>query len=228
MADSAGGKALKTAIVIGATGLTGRSILRHLVNCEEYDKILVFARRPLDRSDPKIEFHQVDFELLEDWQHLVKGDDLFSALGTTRKQAGSKDNQYRVDYTLQTGVIGAAAQNGTRRLFLVSSPHADTKSPFFYLRMKGELEIFSANQEFKTMVFFKPSIITGDRPDERPAEKLGAAISRRLGTLLPVARGLRPISGDDLGRAMVTCACTDLPIGLHIYEPRDIFDLLES
>ena len=219
---------MNTAIVIGATGVTGRGIVNHLLRCNEYRKVKVFARRPMEQQDARIELHLVDFDQIDEWKHLLNGDDLFSALGTTRKQAGSLDEQYRVDYTLQAEIIEAAAQNGVARLFLVSSPHADSKSPFFYLRMKGELEIFATYQGFKVMVFFKPSIITGDRDEERPGERLGALFSKGLSAILPAAKGLRPISGDLLGQAMVEAAVRNLPLGLHIYEPRDIFKLLES
>ncbi len=143
---------MKTALVIGATGLTGKFITRYLLAAEVYDKVITFTRQAVDEEHPKLTNHVVDFDAVDEWAKLLKGDDLFSALGTTRKQAGSKRAQYKVDYTYQADVISAAAGNGVKRLFLISSPQATPRSPIFYNRMKGELDAFVATQGFDTLV----------------------------------------------------------------------------
>ena len=217
---------MKTAIVIGATGLTGQSITRHLLDSKEYTGVTTFSRRSSELNHPKLTEHIVNFDRVDDWKHLLVGDDLFSALGSTKKQAGSKERQYTVDYTYQANVIKAAAENGVQRLFLVSSPNANSNSLFFYLRMKGELEEFSKIQNFNSCVFFRPSLITGDRPDTRIAEKLAASISTRLEKLISIKSKYRPISGEQLGEAIVNCANSPLKEGLSVIELGKVFKYL--
>jgi len=216
---------MRTAIVIGATGLTGKHITRKLLASKLYAKVTTFSRRPLGYTHPKLASHVVDFEAIPTWADKIRGDDLFAAMGTTLSQAGSKPAQYRVDYTYQAGVIEAAASNGVARLFLVSSPQASTRSPFFYSRMKAELDVFAESLPFSTRVYFRPAIILGDRPDKRPGEKLGGMISAQLATWIPGLQKYKPIKGKTLAKAIVNCACGELAEGTHNYELRDIFEL---
>jgi len=217
---------MNTAIVIGATGITGSHITSELLAREDYEEVIVFSRRPLTIKNPKLVNHQVDFDAIEDWAHLIQGDDLFSAMGTTVKQAGSKDAQYRVDYTYQAGVIESGANNGVKRLFLVSSPQASRHSLMFYTRMKGKLDDFVAKQGYETLVYFKPSIIRGDRPDNRVGEKIGGIVAEKAAEWVPGMAKYQPITGQELGKAIVNCACGELCPGVHTYELDEIFDLL--
>lgn len=217
---------MKTALVIGATGLTGQYITHNLLASDQYDRVIVFSRRALAEKHPKLVNHVVDFDRIEDWADLVTGDDLFCAMGTTLKQAGSKSAQYQVDYGYQAAVIEAAARNGAARLFLISSPSANARSPIFYNRTKGELDDFAASQGFATLVYFKPSIIEGDRPDNRIGEKIGGRVASAIAKCVPGAKKFRPITGSELGRAIVNCASTELPAGTHSYEWGEIFQFL--
>lgn len=216
---------MKTAIVIGATGITGKPLTKKLLASGHYSKVIAFTRRTLGFKHPKLVNHVVDFDAMPEWSALVQGDDLFAAMGTTLSQAGNKNAQYRVDYSYQAGVIEAAAANGVARLFLVSSPQASIKSPFFYSRMKAELDAFAQSMSFGTTVFFRPSIIRGDRPDHRPGEKLGALISEHLANWIPGMQKYRPIKGKTLAQAIVNCATGELPEGRHNYELDEIFAL---
>lgn len=218
---------MKTAIVIGATGVTGLPLTRHLLESDQYARVIAFTRKPVGFEHPKLENPLVDFEELADWAHEIMGDDLFSAMGTTLKQAGGKAAQYNVDFHYQANACRAAAENGVRRLFLVSSPSADARSLFFYMRMKGELDDFVADLGFETLVYFRPSIIEGNRPDGRAAEKLGGTVARFAARWVPGMSGYRPISGDDLGRAIANCATGSLAGGTHTFELEDIFELLD-
>lgn len=217
---------MRTAIVIGATGVTGKHITRKLLAAKAYKKVLVFSRRALAYKHPKLVNHVVDFDAIDTWADRVRGDDLFSALGTTLAQAGSKEAQYRVDYSYQAAVIEAAASNGVARLFLVSSPQASLKSPFFYSRMKAELDGFAESMPFSTRVFFRPAIIRGERPDNRPAEKISGLISEQLANWVPGMQKYKPIKGKTLAQAIVNCACGDLSEGTHNYELDEIFELV--
>ncbi len=214
---------MKTAIVIGATGVTGRPLTQYLLESDHYQQVIVLSRRPLGFNHPKLANHIVDFGQPQSWQTLLQGDDLFSALGTTRQQAGSREAQYRVDVTYQANVIKAAAAQGIRRLFLVSSPGANAKSLFFYPRIKGELDELAQQQGFDSVVLFKPSLIIGERPDKRPGEKLAHTLLAPLTSKLKALAPYRPITGEQLGHAIGHCAERWSQTGVHTLSLSQIF-----
>ena len=115
---------MKTAIVIGATGLVGSALTSQLLEHPEFSGVKVFVRRSTHLSHQKLREHIVDFDKIDDWKHLLQGDVLFSAMGTTLNKAGSKAAQYRIDYTYQYNVAAAAASNGVPAYVLISSAGA--------------------------------------------------------------------------------------------------------
>ena len=216
---------MRTAIIIGATGLTGKHITRCLLETDDYSQVIVFTRRALDFEHEKLRNHVVNFDQIDDWSQLIQGDDIFSAMGTTLKQAGSKEAQYKVDYSYQAGVIEAAAANHVKRLFLISAPNANEKSTVFYSRIKGELDRFVSGLGFATLVLFKPSIIKGERVDQRVGEKIGGLFLNAT-SWIPAMSKWRPISGEQLGSAVVNCAIRPLAPGIHNIQLDEIFALL--
>ena len=113
---------MKTAIVIGATGITGKPLTKKLLASGHYSKVIAFTRRTLGFKHPKLVNHVVDFDAMPEWSALVQGDDLFAAMGTTLSQAGNKNAQYRVDYSYQAGVIEAPLPMGLRVCFWFPHP----------------------------------------------------------------------------------------------------------
>ena len=105
----------KTAIVIGATGLVGEQLVRQLLEDDRYGTVKVFHRRTTGISHPKLVETVIDFDSPEEWKHLITGDELYSALGTTLKAAGSKEAQYKVDYEYQFQVAKIARENDVPR-----------------------------------------------------------------------------------------------------------------
>jgi len=124
--------------VIGASGLVGKELVKQILDHDEFEKVRIFVRRPSGINHPKLEEQIIDFEQPDSWRPLVKGDVLFSTLGTTIKTAKTKENQYRVDFTYQYEFAKAASENGVPNYLLVSSMGADPKSSVFYSRIKGE------------------------------------------------------------------------------------------
>jgi len=168
----------KVANIIGSTGLVGHQLLTQILDHPEFEKVRIFVRRASGISHPKLEEQLIDFDLPESWKHLVKGDVLFSTLGTTIKTAKTKENQYRVDYTYQYEFAKVASENGVSAYLLVSSLGANPKSSVFYSRMKGELEDAVAKLPFRKLVIIRPSILDGDRQEKRAGEKVGLILSR--------------------------------------------------
>jgi len=211
------------ALLIGATGATGSDLLQLLLGDSKVERVAIFVRRDPQITHPKLEVHLIDFDKKEQWRHLVKGDILFSCLGTTLKDAGSKEAQWKVDHDYQYRFSEAARENGVGTLLLVSSMNASLKSPFFYARMKGELEEAVRKLGFpRLMIFRPPSLIRkgSDRAMERVGVKLIGFLNR-LGLL----KSMRPIPTERLAQAMLYAA-KSFRRGEHILEPVDIDNLV--
>lgn len=209
--------------IIGATGLTGNLLLQQLIEDERFTKVRAFARRPLAAAHPKLEVCVIRFDEPDTWKHLVQGDVLFSALGTTLKQAGSKTAQYQVDYEYQFRFAQAAAQNCVPRYVLVSSVGADAKSWNFYSRMKGALDEAVQKLPFESVSIIRPGILDGERSENRPGEAAGIALMRTMGKL-PFLRDWRPIHSGTVAAAMIQAAVAAKP-GVGIYTLGEVFTL---
>jgi len=216
----------RTAIIIGSTGITGSALLEQLCKSPRYKRVLSFSRKQPNFQHSKLVSRIVDFEKIDTWSDEIKGEDLFSALGTTRKTAGSLAAQYRIDHDYQVAVMQAAAKNQVERLFLVSSPNANRQSPIFYTRMKGNIEDAARALPFTTQVFIQPSIIRGDRPDKRYGEAIMAGLMvgvKKLSDQIPsnhiqqAVNRVLPITGDALAAGILSIAEKPLSNGVHIY-----------
>lgn len=204
----------RTALLVGATGLVGRELLRQLLADPRYAAVTVLARRSAGVRHDKLTEHLVEFDRPDDWRVLAKGDHLFSALGTTLKAAGSREAQYRVDYTYQYEVARAARHHGTEVYVLVSSTGAAAKSAIFYSRMKGELERDTAALGFPRARFLQPGPLDGDRQEHRTGERWALRILRPLAPILPAAA--RPIDAAVVARAGITAAFDPAPGALRL------------
>lgn len=212
----------KTAVVIGATGLVGSQILDLLLNDPRYVKVKVFHRRATGFKHPKLEEIIINFDELRIWKHMITGDELFSALGTTIKAAGSKEAQYVVDFQYQWDLAEEARKNGVKSYGLVSSIGASAGSKNFYLNMKGKLDKKVQKLGFDKVVIVRPSFLDGNRAESRPGEKIGMQIMKAV-SWLPIIRKYKPIHVRTVARALIS--------GLNrhnsatIYEGLEVFDL---
>ncbi len=213
----------KEAIIIGATGLVGSHLLQRVLDDPRFSAVTLLGRRSCGTQHPRLQEHLVDFSAPKDWEQLVQGDVLFLCLGTTRAKAGGKKAQYLVDHTYQFRVAEAAAKNGVHSLLLVSSAGARLNSPFFYMRMKAELERDIESLPIPHKVFLRPGALTGPRVEKRSGENLGVWLLRGLNKL-GVFRSHRPIHGDTVARALIN-ASWDETEGLHIHELQEVFAL---
>lgn len=217
---------MKQALLIGATGLVGSHLLQLLLDDDRFGSVTIFVRRPTGITHPRMKEHIIDFDKPMEWQHLVKGDVIYLALGTTLKKAGSKQAQYRVDHSYQYQFASAAAVNGVPELVLVSSAGASLGSKFFYMRMKAELERDIDRLDFSGKVFIRPGALTGPRQEKRAGERFGVAVLR-LVNCMGLYRRFRPIHAGVVARAMVNATFANTK-GTDIHELDAVFRLAEK
>jgi uncharacterized protein YbjT (DUF2867 family) len=209
------------ALLIGATGATGNDLLDLLLKDDDFHRVDIFVRRDIDRSHEKLKVHVIDFDKPEQWNDLVKGDVLFSCLGTTLKAAGSKEAQWRIDHDYQFEFAKAARENGVHHYLLVSSSGASPDSLFFYPKMKGKLEIDVKSLGFAKLSIFNPPILERKNTD-RSGEVIGVKIMR-LVTELGLFRSQRPMPTEVLARALVNAAKAKED-AVHIYKADAIWN----
>jgi uncharacterized protein YbjT (DUF2867 family) len=219
------GTGSRVAIVIGATGLVGHQLVLLLLKDPRFSAVKVFARRPSGLKDPKLQEQVIDFDKLDEQGSEIRGDVLFSAMGTTVRTAGSKSGQRRVDYDYQYNTAAIAAHNGVATYVLISAAGANAGSPFFYMRMKGELEQAVSKLPFKNIHILQPGFLDGDRAENRPGEKIGLALTKLVTKMGPLHRH-RPILDRTVARAMIAASFeTSGPLKVH--SPTSLFDLAE-
>jgi uncharacterized protein YbjT (DUF2867 family) len=189
-------------VITGATGLVGSHILQGLLEDESVVAVHALGRRPSPVSHPKLSSQVVDFTALPT---LPPVDEAYLALGTTIKAAGSREAFWSVDFEASLAVARVALTAGARRIALVSAMGADAHSPFFYNRVKGQLEDTLTLLGFDALVIARPSLLTGDRTalDQpvRIAEHLALHLGRLLKPLLPAR--LRPIAASAVAAALL-------------------------
>lgn len=213
----------KTAIIIGATGLVGSKLLKLLLNDNNFNKINIFVRRETGISHPKLNEFIIDFDKPDTWRDKVQGDVLFSALGTTRKKAGSKEEQYKVDYQYQYNFAITAATNGVSDYVLISSSNANANSSFFYSRIKGELEEAVEELPFDTITILQPGLLYGERiNDERPLENFLVKLVMALNKV-GLMKKRKPIYGKEVAQAALRAY--SIASGVSKYKGNYLFNL---
>ncbi|HWJ90972.1 MAG TPA: NAD(P)H-binding protein [Flavisolibacter sp.] len=195
----------RTAIILGATGLVGSHLVNLLLQDERFEKIKLFTRRSAGISHKKLDGSVIDFDRPAEWRSAVQGDVLFSALGTTLAQAGSKEAQFKIDYSYQFEFAAAAAENGVPVYVLVSSAMASPQSRIFYTRMKGELERDIKKLPFRYIRILQPGMLSGKRQKERRGERIGLRVIHWLNHI-GIAKKQRPIDAGIVARAMINAA----------------------
>ena len=168
---------MRTALIVGASGLTGGFCLELLLNDDAYDKVIALNRRTLPTSHNKLEQCIVDFDNLQQSADRICADDVFCCLGTTIKTAGSREAFRKVDMTYPAEIARIASANGCEQFLVISAPESSPKSPFFYGRVKAEMERAISGQPFSVGTYiFRPSLLLGERDEARFAEDLGIKI----------------------------------------------------
>jgi uncharacterized protein YbjT (DUF2867 family) len=197
----------KRVILLGASGLVGGFCLHALLQESVYSQVILLNRRELKVGlYPKLVQSIVDFDNLRE-EDFAGPCDIFCALGTTIRKAGSQGAFRRVDFEYPLAAAKLARQAGAKQFVLVSSVGADPVSKNFYLRTKGELEQEIVKLGFQAVHIFRPSLLLGDRKEFRFGERVMQAIAPLLNLLMvgPLRR-YRAIKASAVGKAMAVAA----------------------
>ncbi|MTG97526.1 MULTISPECIES: NAD(P)H-binding protein [Myroides] len=180
------------ALVIGATGAVGKVLVRQLLCDDYFTEVDIFIRSEWDIQHPKLVTHIVDFEEIDQWAHLITGDIAYSCLGTTRKQAGSKERQKHIDYDYVMQFAQYCKGNGVKTFAMVSSIGANDKSTNFYTRVKGQLERVIFTLRFNSTVIVRPSLLIRPHSD-RWVERASIRLLKWLNAL-GIMKRFKPVS----------------------------------
>lgn len=173
------------AVIIGATGLVGKELVKLLLQSKKYEQISVVVRKKLSIVHPRLVQFRITMEELNELPpHIFEQAHVYCALGTTMKKAKTKEKFREVDFNYAYTFAKLAQEHGMASFTLVSSMGANTKSLFFYSRVKGELEQALIDLKLPRLYIVRPSLILGDRQEKRFGEHLAAKLSKRLSFLL--------------------------------------------
>ena len=205
----------KSALIAGASGLVGSHCLARLLDHPQYDRVIAWVRTPLPTTHPKLIQQVVEFDRLQPWADHFNADDVFCCLGTTLKQAGSREAFTQVDLVYPRELARLAAQRQARCFLFISALGADPNSYFFYNRVKGEAEQTVRAAGIERTYIFRPSLLLGERREFRAFEWLAQLVGGAVGPWLPgPLAGYRPIPAASVAAAMVYAANSDLPPGV--------------
>lgn len=214
---AAGAQGRKKAVLLGATGLVGRQVLKRLLASPLYDSVTAIVRRPVEKHPKLIQAVLPDFAAM-DGSLFAEAEDVFCAVGTTIKQAGSQARFREVDFDYPVAAAKLAASAGAQRYVLVSSMGASANSKVFYSRVKGETEEAVRATGVPMVSIVRPSLLLGAREQFRLGERAAELAARPLSFLFrgPLLK-LRPIEADDVAAVMVRVAQMYAP-GTQVYE----------
>ena len=209
---------MKTALIIGSTGLVGSHLLNLLLDSNDYIKVITFVKRDAGIKHPKLIQHIIDFDKPETYEELVVGDDFFCTIGTTIKKAGNKDAFRKVDFEYPKQFATFALQNKVKQFLIISSLGADANSGNFYLKTKGEIQNFLKKCNFESVSVLQPSLLLGNRTEFRLGEKIGAFFMKTLSfVFLGNLKKYKAIEGKTVAKALLTIAQANNS-GFKIYE----------
>jgi uncharacterized protein YbjT (DUF2867 family) len=210
------------ALVIGATGATGADLVDLLIKDPRFSQIDIFVRNKPSVQSEKLNIHIVDFDNPNSWKHLVVGDVAFSCMGTTIKDAGSKQNQWKIDYTYQFEFAEMAKENHVSSFVLVSSGMASIDSKFFYTKMKGQLEEDVKKLNLKSLFIFQPPVLIR-KGSLRSNERLGVKLVKFL-NILGIMKKQKPMPTEILAKTMIK-ALYEFDQGSHVLNAMNIWKL---
>lgn len=201
---------MKSAIILGATGLTGGKLLELLLEDERYQKIKLFSRSTSQIRHPKIEEYLGDLLNLKSFTNDFKADEVFCCIGTTKSKTPEKTMYKKIDYGIPVDAARLSKQNGIETFIVISALGADPKSAIFYNRIKGEMEDAVLKHAITKTHFLQPSLISGNRHEKRIGEWIFKQLMKVANFVLagPMKK-YRSIRPETIARSMVWLANHD-------------------
>lgn len=175
----------KTAIILGATGLTGSLVLTQLINDQNYSTIKLFSRKASGITHPKVEEYIGDLLQLDSFKENMTGDEVYICIGTTKKKTPDQVKYREIDLGIPAKAAEISKINGVSKLAVVSAIGANSKSSIPYNKIKGEMEDAIMGAKIDYTYIIRPSFISGNRLEHRAGEKMGIAIFNFLKFIIP-------------------------------------------
>ena len=207
--------------LFGPTGLIGNEILKLLENDIDFENINVVSRRPVKLKSKKSNLNIIDFKDFNSYLNVIDGSDVvLAAIGTTQSKVGFNKKKYReIDFDIISNAVKACKEKNVKHFSFVSSAGADINNKSFYLKLKGEIEKEVESQQLKSSTVYRPSLLLGDRKENRFGEKLAQILIPLVSFLFP--DNYKPIKAFDVAKAMVT-ESKKIKSGFKIYHYKDI------
>src|SRR5680860_1287763 len=198
---------MKTAILLGATGLTGEILFQKLLDDPQYGKIILFSRSSVKIKNSKIEEHLVDLFQLEEYKEQFKADQVFCCIGTTNSKTPNEETYRKIDYGIPVTAAKLCKENGISTFAVISALGANPDSGMFYNKTKGEMQRDVLAQKIKNTYIFQPSLIAGDRGEKRFFENVAKQVMKILNYALrgPLKK-YRSIHPEIIASAMIFVA----------------------
>ena len=201
---------MKTALIFGSSGLIGNHFLDLITNDNNYNKIKLFVRSEPSKVDSKIEIIKTDFDNLENQKNIITGDDCFFCIGTTRKNTPDKNEYIKVEYNIPVEVAKIAKSNSINNFIYISSLGANPNAASLYLKNKGQTEEALIKLNFSNLSILRPSILLGNRKENRVGEKIGIFAMKTLSPLfLGSLKKYKPIKVECVVKTMLQVAQKD-------------------
>jgi uncharacterized protein YbjT (DUF2867 family) len=198
---------MKKAILFGASGFVGGHLLRDLLQSNFYEEVIVVVRKPLDVQHHKLKTIIAHFETLAQHDHELVADDVFIALGTTKKKTPDEKIYYQIDHDYPLLAAQLTKANGAKSVLMVSAVGANINSSIFYVKTKGEAERDVIAVDFEQTHIFRPSMIMGNRKESRPLENVFIGIFSVVNHLLiGKLNKYKGITAENIAKAMFAAA----------------------
>lgn len=213
---------MRSAIVVGGTGLVGNALVKLLCDSEEYVSVTVLSRRKLDFEHPKLTVKVRSFDQLEE-EDIDFAHEVFCCLGTTMKKAKTREQFEKVDVEYPLHIASLAKKCGIMHFIMISAMGASEKSAFYYNKVKGKVERELIALDLPQLSIIRPSLLVGDRKEFRLGEKMGEWILKGLNPLfIGSLKKYRPIEADQLALAMKVIALFGKKSPVTIYESHQL------
>jgi uncharacterized protein YbjT (DUF2867 family) len=219
---------MKKAILFGASGFIGSYILQNLLTNDDYEQVSIVVRKDPQIKHPKLITLIGDLNALPLLKKDIVADDVFIALGTTKKNTPDEKEYYKIDHDYPVMAAKLAKENGAKSVLVVSSIGADVNSTIFYTKTKGEMERDITALNYEHTHIFQPSMLLGNRKENRPLEKLFINIFRIISPIfIGKSNKYRGIEGMDVAKAMIK-ASRDLSVKVKTYHWQEMQSLMQN